>query len=116
VIDLAEAVLSALTPRGPREQLRLLVSGGWTVVQVYERLSADLQVDLAGGADEPNLAARRGIDQTHRALLALVEAGRVRRTRANYVMSLNTKGDRGMSVDLYRRVRGGGRAAAPPAR
>lgn len=102
MIDLADAVLTALAPRGPGERLRLWVSGGWTVVQVYERLADELRHTLAGGADEPNLAARRGIDLVHRALVALVEAGRVRRTRASYVMSLNTKGDRGMTVDLYR--------------
>lgn len=102
-LSLDDAVWEALGLRGWRERLRMGVVRGFTTVQVYERLPEATRVEVAGGEDSP-AAARRGIDAVHRSLLGLVAAGRVTRHRERYSMLLNTKGERGMLVDLYRRA------------
>jgi hypothetical protein len=94
------AILDALRPRGARERVRKLVSGGYTAAQVCERLPDGIREDLAQGA-EGAPGARRAIDGVHQALIRLVGAGRVARRRATYRVFINTKGDRAMIVDLY---------------
>jgi hypothetical protein len=89
-----DALLDALRPRGLRERLRLRTVGGWTAAQVYTRLADDARATLAG--------ERWPVEVVHRALLALVEAGRVHRARVRWAMELNTKGMRGMVVDVFR--------------
>lgn len=104
MIDPTEHVVEALSPRSPRERVRILLSRGFTAVQVYERLPEEVRDALAGDLEEPNARVRRGIDRVHRALLGLVEVGRVKRRRERYAMFVNTKGERGMLVDVYRLV------------
>ena len=94
------ALLAALRIQGPRERLRQVLARGFTTLQVYERLAGDVRDALSGGAEGP-MADRRGVDAAHRALLRLVADGRVIRRRASYSVILNTKGERGMVVDLY---------------
>ncbi len=103
-MDVAEHVVAALSPRTPRERIRILLSRGFTTVQIFERLPGEVRDALGGEVEEPNARVRRGIDQVHRALIGLVEVGRVRRRRERYAMFVNTKGERGMLVDVYRLV------------
>lgn len=100
-MELDAAVLDALRPRGARERLRGLVARGYTALQVYERLDPAVREALEAGVDDPVLAGRRGVDRVHRALVGLVAAGRVRKRRETYGMQVNTKGGRGMVVDVY---------------
>lgn len=102
VADPTPHLLAALRPRSLRDRARLLLTHGYTAVQVYERLPAEVQRDLADGADDPTAAARRAVDRVHRALVALAARGGVRRRRETYSMILNTKGERGMVVDVWR--------------
>ncbi len=103
-MDIAEQVVEALSPRTPRERIRILLSRGFTTIQIYERLPDEVRGSLGDEIEEANARVRRGIDQVHRALLGLVEAGRVKRRRERYAMFVNTKGERGMLVDVYRLV------------
>lgn len=102
-MDLEAALLDALRPRDTRERAAQLVLRGWTAMQVYERLPASLQAELAAGPENPTVGARQAVDRVFRALLALTQAGQVRRRRVAYGMILNTKGGRGMLVDVFRR-------------
>lgn len=100
-MDLAEAVIDALRPRGARERLRGLVARGYSAIQVYERLGPDARAVAEAGAPLPQNAPRVGMDRVHRVLTELVAAGRVRKRRESYGIVLNTKGPRGMVVDVY---------------
>lgn len=86
--ELAPAVLDALRPRGLRDRLRMLLSGGCTAAQVRGRLR------------EPGSATAT---QVHAALTALVADGRVHRSTARMSVHLNTKGPRDVIVDVFRR-------------
>lgn len=101
-MDLDAALLDALRPRDARERLRQAVVRGYTALQVYERLPAEVQRALGEGPEDPTVAARQAVDRVFKALLALSKDGRVRRRRVTYGMFLNTKGTRGMIVDVYR--------------
>ena len=102
MVDLTDPLLAALRPRSVRERARLLVAHGFTAVQVYERLSPEVQRALGEGVADSTAAARRAVDRVHRALLDLAARGAIRRRRETYSMILNTKGERGMVVDVYR--------------
>lgn len=100
---LADAVLSALKPRNVRERLRARWLGGWTVVQVMERLDAgdwafDGPVDPSGG----ELADRRLAEAVRAELLALAAAGRVCRGATTMGATLRSKGERKIIVDVFR--------------
>lgn len=101
--QLAAHILEALRARDPRERLRQLVARGYTAMQVYERLPAEIQQSLQSGPTEPVVAERQAIGRVQRALIALAAEGTIRRRRVEYGMFLNTKGTRGMIVDVYRR-------------
>jgi hypothetical protein len=98
------AVLDALRPTGLRDRLHAAVTGGYTVLQIFERLHAAVRSEIEAGPAEPVLAARQGVDRVRLALVALVATGRVRRKKVSYGMQVNTKGGRGMVVDVYRRA------------
>lgn len=100
-MDLAEAVIEALRPHGARERLRGLVARGYSAIQVYERLPAEARALAEAGAPMPEQAPRVGLDRVHRVLTELVRAGRVKKRRESYGIVLNTKGHRGMVVDVY---------------
>jgi hypothetical protein len=102
--SLQDAVLAALRPSGLRDRLHAAVTGGYTALQVFERLPAPVRAEIEAGPTEPVLAARQGVDRVARALVGLVAAGHVHRKRVAYGMQVNTKGGRGMVVDVYRRA------------
>lgn len=93
------ALFGALAPRGLGERVRLRVGGGYTALQVWERLPPDAQAAL-GGADP--VAARAAVERVRRRLDALAGEGAVVRTRARMTVPLNTKGPRDILVDVYR--------------
>lgn len=93
------ALLGALAPRGLVERLRLRVGGGYTVLQVWERLPPDARAAL-GEADP--VAARAAVERVRRRLDALAGEGVVVRSRARMTVPLNTKGPRDILVDVYR--------------
>lgn len=95
-MDLREAVLAALEPRGVRERLRTRIAGGYTALQVYERLHPDARAALAGGD------ARAGVEAVHRTLRALATDGRVAHGRSSFGAELKGKGYRSVLVDVYR--------------
>lgn len=102
-MDLDDALLAALTPVDGRERLRQLLVRGWTAVQVFERLPDAVRRELSAGPENETVAARQAVDRVHRALIALSKAGKVQRRRVTYGMFVNTKGTRGMIVDVFRR-------------
>jgi hypothetical protein len=98
---LSEAVLRALRPNGVKEALRLRLSGGFSAVQVVERLDGALRASLGDLPGDP-AGSRRVTEQVHRVLTELVRGGTVRRTSAAYGAPLGNKGPRKVLVDLYR--------------
>lgn len=96
--DLDAAVLAALRPAGLRERIRLRVGGGYTALQVWERLAPEVRVVVGEG--DP-VAVRRGVERVQRRLLVLAAAGTVRRDRARMTVPLNTKGPRDILVDVF---------------
>lgn len=101
-MDLDAELLAALRPRDAGERLTQVIRRGWTALQVYERLPEAVQSELAVGPENPTVAARQAVDRVFRGLIALSQAGKVRRRRVAYGMILNTKGGRGMLVDVFR--------------
>ncbi|MDP2312841.1 MAG: hypothetical protein Q8P41_08040 [Pseudomonadota bacterium] len=101
---LAAAVLAVLRPTGLRARVRLALGGGYTALQVWERLDADIQADLGAADVEPTVAARLGVERVQRALLALAAAGQARHKRVGMTMTLNTKGPRDVLVDVFRAI------------
>lgn len=93
-MDLEGALLASLRPHGVRERVRGWVARGWTAAQVHARLPEDVRAALAAEERQP-------VERVHRDLLALASAGRVRTRRVHYTVELNTKGARGMVVDVF---------------
>ncbi|MFN7146357.1 MAG: hypothetical protein ACK4YP_21470 [Myxococcota bacterium] len=104
--DLEAAVLAALRPAGLRERVRLRVGGGYTALQVWERLAPEVRATLGGEGDP--VAVRRGVERVQRRLAALAAEGVVRRERARVTVTLNTKGPRDILVDVFRLAPGVG--------
>ncbi len=101
--SLADAVLHALKPRSVRERLWARWLGGWTVVQVVERLDPGDRADHAtvDGLD-PVVANRRLAEAVRGQLLALAAAGRVHRDSTTMGATLKSKGERKIIVDIFR--------------
>lgn len=91
---LIEAVLRALRPAGLREAVRLRLGGGYTAMQVVER--------IPGVATDDLVAARAEVERVRQALLELAADGRVIRTRSTFAAELKSKGYRGVVVDVFR--------------
>lgn len=91
---LTDAVLLALRPAGVREAIRLRLGGGYTAMQVVERIPGVATTDL--------VAARAEVERVRQALLALAAEGRVIRTRSTFAAELKSKGYRGVVVDVFR--------------
>lgn len=89
--ELRKAVLQALQPRNLRERARVAILGGFTAVQVLERLPEGVA-----------FGERRALDAVAAELRGLVEAGQVRRRTSSYGAELRGKGHRKVLVDLYR--------------
>ena len=96
-------LLDALRPRDARERLRQVLLRGYTAMQVYQRLPEEVQASLQEGPTERVVAERQAVDRVQRALIGLSVAGTIRRRQVEYGMFVNTKGTRGMLVDVYRR-------------
>lgn len=104
--DLDAAILAALEPSGILERVRLRLGGGYTAVQVFERIDAVTALD----SHDP-VEVRAVVARVQRRLVALSDAGRVRRTRSRLTVPINTKGPRDVVVDVFRLARradGGG--------
>lgn len=96
-------VLNALRPRNLRERARARLVGGWSAVQVRERLSEPVAAAwLAENPGEPVVQARRLVEAVRSALLALATEGRVERRASSYGMELRSKGGRAVVVDVFR--------------
>jgi hypothetical protein len=93
-------VREALRPRSLRERLRVRLAGGWSAMQVAERLDPGVRAGLEAGLDGA-AAPRRTVSAVLAELLSLVEEGKVKRRRVKYGIVLNTKGDRAMLVDAF---------------
>lgn len=95
-------MLGALRPSGLRERLRLKLSGGYTPLQVWERLDAPTRLALAPADGDPTVAARQAVERVQRLLMTLAATGRVRHERVGMTITLNTKGPRDVLVDVFR--------------
>jgi hypothetical protein len=100
--DVDDALLRALSPRTVGERLRLWIGGGWTVVQVLERLDDETRRALGEGDDV--VASRLAVGRLRDYLLGLVNRGLVRRKTSRYGIELKSKGQRAVVVDLFRRA------------
>ena len=103
------AVLATLAPTGLAGRIRLRLGGGYTALQVWERLPGPARAGL-GEADET--AIRRAVERVQRRLHALAADGKVARDRTRMTIRLNTKGPRDIVVDVYRLARDPGRSRA----
>jgi hypothetical protein len=92
-MPLERAVLEALRPQGAGEQLRQLLSGGLSVLQVFERLPDSMRQDLLRDEENPVLARRAALDCVVKALFVHIDADRVQRRRTRLKSSM---------VDVYR--------------
>ena len=92
-MNLEDAILEALRPRGRRAVLRNLLTGGLTVLQVLERLPPEMKQDLLAGDSLPQGRRRKALNQVAKALFVHIDAGRVQRRRTRLRTSM---------VDVYR--------------
>lgn len=98
-----DPILTALRPRSVREALRVRLVGGWSPVQVCERI--DPEEVRRWKADQPGediVIERRLVDAVRTALLSLCATGQVRRTTSRYGVELRSKGARAVVVDVFR--------------
>lgn len=103
--ELDAALLAALRPRGLTERIRLRVTGGFSAIQVLDRLPEDTAERLCAQASSPALARREAVDRIALRLRALLAEGSVERTRASLATDVRVKGIRLIEVDLYRLAR-----------
>ena len=76
-MNLSTNILNALRPKGPRERLRVRLTGGLTVAQIHERLEPPLR-----SKDGPEIVARRAAyEEIASALHEMISSGRVRKKR-----------------------------------
>lgn len=102
-IMLTQAIVEALRPRGLPERARTRMVGGWTALQVRERLAPDaVEAWLAAQPGERDVAERRLVDAVRTALLGLVAEGRAVRRASRFSVDLRSKGARDVLVDLFR--------------
>lgn len=101
--SLTDSVLHALKPRNLRERLRARWLGGWTVMQVVERLDPGDRADhaMVDGLD-PVVADRRLAEAVRGQLLRLVAGGQVHRGSTTMGATLKSKGERKIIVDVFR--------------
>jgi hypothetical protein len=100
--DVEAAVLAALRPSGVRERVRLAMGGGYTALQVWERVGPAARAALAPVGEDPTVAARHAVERVQRVLMTLAASGRVRHRRVGMSVVLNTKGPRDVLVDVFR--------------
>ncbi len=92
-----------MKPRNIRERLRARWLGGWTVVQVLERLDAGDRAEHAPADVVDRVVADRRMAEAVRAqLLALAAAGQVRRGSTTMGATLKSKGERKIIIDVFR--------------
>lgn len=96
------ALLAALRPSSLRERASLALSGGWSAIQVLDRLAPELRAALEAGAPSPALGRRAAVDAVAARLRALEAAGRLRRGRATLATDVRVKGVRLIEVDVFR--------------
>ncbi len=99
---LEEAVLRALRPVGVRERARVTLGGGYTPMQVWERLDEVTRAAIRPSDAEPIVSARHAMERVQQVLQALVGAGRARHRRVGMSVMINTKGPRDVLVDVFR--------------
>ncbi|MDP2309279.1 MAG: hypothetical protein Q8P18_24870 [Pseudomonadota bacterium] len=96
-------MLAALRPSGLRERLRLAIGGGYTALQVWERLEPAVRAALVDPrGEDATVTGRRAVERVQRVLMALAATGRVRHARVGMSITLNTKGPRDVLVDVFR--------------
>ena len=101
-LELRTAVLASLCPAGIRQRLRLTLSGGYTPLQVWERLAPVARAALVPGNEDSPVAVRHAVERVQRVLMTLTAEGRVRHRRVGMSVTLNTKGPRDVLVDVFR--------------
>lgn len=102
--DVEAAVLAALRPSGVRDRLRFRAGGGFTPLQVWDRLTPSMRVDLTPPGEDPTVAARYAVERVQRVLMTLLTGGRVRHERVRMSVFLNTKGPRDVLIDVFRTI------------
>lgn len=103
-MDIDATLLDILRPRSVGERLKLRISGGFTPVQLFHRLTAADQKVLLAGEDNGDVASRKAMAHIQEGLDRLEGAGRVRRTRVN-MQTQDGRGPRTVRVDVYRLLR-----------
>lgn len=101
-LELGAAALAALHPRGLRQRIRLAMSGGYTPLQVWDRLAPEARAALVPGGGDSPVAERHAVERVQRVLLTLAAEGRVHHRRVGMTVTLNTKGPRDVLVDVFR--------------
>jgi hypothetical protein len=91
---LRAAVLGVLRGGGLATRLRRSLGGGYTALQVFERLGR------AGPADVPD--ARAAVQEVADVLRALADEGLVVRKAQRMTVRMGSKGPRDVVVDVFR--------------
>lgn len=100
-MDIDATLLSTLRPRSLAERLRLRLSGGFTPVQLFHRLSTEQQRHLLAGEDNGEVASRKAMARIQAALDRLEQANQIQRARVN-MQTQEGRGPRTVRVDVYR--------------
>lgn len=98
--ELAATVRQTLKPRNLKERLQLLVTHGWTVSQVFERLPSALRNSLMAPDTHPTVARRKALDHVVFALFVHIDSGKVGRKRVHLKNAARAGID--AMVDVYR--------------
>ncbi len=100
-MDLRDALLDAIRPESFRDRLRLRLSGGYTAVQVFHRLSEALQRSLMEGAVSKSAGSHQAISTLQLTMDAMVREGILRR-QTSELQTDDGRGPRAVMVDVYR--------------
>lgn len=100
-MDIESLVLGALKTKTMRERLRQRLSGGFTPVQLFHRLSLAQQRHLLSGEANGEVASRKAMAQLQRALDGLEDRGQVHRKKVK-MQTQDGRGPRTIMVDVYR--------------
>ncbi|MFT5686540.1 MAG: hypothetical protein ACI8RZ_007496 [Myxococcota bacterium] len=100
-MDLRAALLDAVRPESFRDRLRLRLTGGYTAVQVFNRLTTEVQHSLMEGAVSKSAGSHQAISTLQQTMDEMVREGTLRR-QTSKLQTSDGRGPRSVMVDVYR--------------
>lgn len=99
--ELIELIQHILRPSGMRERIRLRISGGYTAMQIFQRLPAHMQALLVPTGTHPSQKESAGLSVLERTLKSLCQHKKIRRQSVN-IQEQDGRGVRRLRLDVYR--------------